>query len=436
MRASTSSRKFCSPENCHTGVRTTGGPLRRAGRGGPVGDAHLRRVHQACREWFSDAYDLAAIDAVLATAAAEQLKGDPLWTLLISGSGNLKTETVSTLAATTAIITSTIASEGALLSASPKRERAKDATGGLLRRMGAKGVLVVKDLTSILSMDRNTRASVIAALREIHDGFWARNVGTEGGRTLTWKGRIAVIAACTTAWDRAHDVIAAMGDRFVILRMDSSDIAARKIAGYKAIANTGDEAKMRESLAGVVAEALKAVDARAACRPNPSETTQILKAADAVTLTRTGVDYDYRGGVIDAHAPEMPTRFAKQLVQLMRGACAIGLPRDEALALTLRCARDSMPPLRLQILEDVVAHPRTRSFDVRQRINKPYTTVDRQLQALHMLGVLECEEVEVSEHKRSWYYSVNGHIDPLAVAPTRFVSRSRDSREEEIERER
>jgi hypothetical protein len=34
-------------------------------------------------------------------------------------------------------------------------------------------------------------------------------------------------------------------------------------------------------------------------------------AADLVALARNGVEFDYRCGVIDAHAPEMPTRFAK-----------------------------------------------------------------------------------------------------------------------------
>jgi hypothetical protein len=61
------------------------------------------------------------------------------------------------------------------------------------------------------------------------------------------------------------------------------------------------------------------------------ETDLLLAAADLVTLARTGVEFDYQGDVIDAHAPEMPTRFAKQLVQVMRGACAIGLDRTEAL---------------------------------------------------------------------------------------------------------
>jgi len=372
----------------------------------------LAEAHQVFLEWFGDEYDVAAIDAVLATRAAERLDGDPLWLLVISGSGNAKTETVCSLSASGAIITSTISSDGALLSASPQRERAKDATGGLLRRLGASGMLVIKDVTSILSMDRNTRATVLAALREIADGRWERNVGTDGGRTLLWTGRLGVIGACTTAWDRAHDVIASMGDRFVTLRMDSS--TGRLPAGKKAMQNTGDEVKMRAALAKAVARVIETAKL-SADKPDADETDRLLAAADIVTLCRTGVDYDYRGAVIDAHAPEMPTRFAKQLVQVMRGGCAIGMDRQAAVWLALRCARDSMPPLRLAILEDVAAHPHSRTRDIRFRLNKPYNTVDRQLQALHMLGVLDCDEIEVSG-KSSWYYSVAENITVQAIS--------------------
>src|SRR5215469_14095234 len=103
-----------------------------------------------------------------------------------------------------ALVTSTIASEGALLSATA---RGTHATGGLLVRLGQRGVLVIKDMGTLLSMDIRARGVVFAALREIYDGRWERNVGIGGGRTLTWAGRIAVVGASTTAWDSAHSVI-------------------------------------------------------------------------------------------------------------------------------------------------------------------------------------------------------------------------------------
>lgn len=375
--------------------------------------ATIADVHAVFRKWLGTEYDMDAINAVLATAAAERLDGDPLWLLVISGSGNAKTETVQALAGAGAIVTSTISSDGALLSGTAKKETSKDATGGLLRRLGESGILVIKDVTSILSMDRNTRAAMLAALREIHDGRWERNVGTDGGRTLTWVGRIAVIGAVTTAWDRAHDVIASMGDRFVVVRMDSN--VGRQTAGRRAMHNTGEEETMRAELAKVVAGVLAAVDDESPIALTEAETDRLLAAADVVTLCRTGVDYDYRGDVIDAHLPEMPTRFAKQLVQVVRGAVAVGMDRDDALRLALRCARDSMPPLRLAILDDVAANPHTRTPDVRMRLNKPRNTVDRQLQALHMLGVLTCDEMEAGATGSRWYYSLAEHIDPATL---------------------
>lgn len=108
----------------------------------------LSEAHDVFRRWLGDTYDTDALTAVLAAAAAERLDGDPLWLLLISGSGNAKTETVQSLDGIGAVLTSTIASEGALLSATAKRERAKDATGGLLRKIGAHGVVVIKDVVS------------------------------------------------------------------------------------------------------------------------------------------------------------------------------------------------------------------------------------------------------------------------------------------------
>src|SRR5208337_928136 len=79
-------------------------------------------------------------------------------------------------------------------------------------------------------------------------------------------------------------------------------------------------------------------------------------------------------------------------------------------------ARDSMPPLRLVIIDDLAAHPYSTATDVRKRLGKPRATVDRQLQALHMLGVLTCEEVPRKEGGTSWHYSLVPGIDPATLS--------------------
>jgi hypothetical protein len=400
----------------------------------PAQPISLEAAHAVFKQWLGDDYDTDALDAMLATAAVEIFNdgSDPIWLLLISGPGNAKTETVQSLDGIGAIITSAISSEAALLSATPARERAKNATGGLLRKIGERGVLVIKDVTSILSMDRNMRAQVLAALREVYDGRWFREVGTDGGTTIEWQGRIAIIGAVTTAWDAAHAVISTMGDRFVLIRIDST--TGRLAAGRKAIGNTGDETRMRTELAAAAAGVLAGMN-QEQIKTTETESEALLAAANLVTLARTGVEYDYRGDVIDAHAPEMPTRFAKQLAQILRGAVAIGMDRQRALWLAIRCARDSMPPLRLAIIDDVAAHPYSTPTDVRKRLGKPRATVDRQLQALHILGVLHLDEETGGERTR-WRYRLADGIDPAALLVPEMLLTTSSSLEKRQESER
>src|SRR5262245_1897204 len=100
---------------------------------------------------------------MLAVAASEKVSGDPAGLLIISGPGNPKTETVQATSGLGAHVVSTITSEGALLSGTSQKGRSKNATGGLLRKIGEHGILVIKDFTSILSSHRDARASILAA---------------------------------------------------------------------------------------------------------------------------------------------------------------------------------------------------------------------------------------------------------------------------------
>jgi hypothetical protein len=263
---------------------------------------------------------------------------------------------------------------------------------------------------------------VLAALREIYDGLWERNVGTDGGKTLTWRGRIVVVAACTTAWDTAHSVIATMGDRFVLIRSDSEK--GRLVAGRRAMQNVGHEPAMRAELADAVGGLIEHANYGQAIDLTEGEFERVLLAADITTRARTGVEFDYRGDVEFAHMPEAPTRFAKQLVQLIRGATVIGLDRTAAIGLALRCARDSMPPMRLAILEDIAANPGARPGDIRRRIDAPWKTVDRQCQALHMLHLVTCDEdLDPHNHNKTvWRYRLADGVSLKCLRPSPEMS--------------
>jgi hypothetical protein len=383
----------------------------------PPPPCSLDECHEVFQQYFGETFDLDALDIMLAVAASQKLDGDPVWLLVVSGSGAAKTEMVQSLGGAGAHITSTIASEGALLSGA--RKKVKNATGGLLRKIGSEGTLVIKDVTSILSgLSNEPRGAVLAALREIYDGRWERNVGSDGGQTLTWMGRITVIGAVTTAWDAHHAVVSVMGDRFVLVRIDSATKTTRLASGHQAMGNTGNEIEMRPKLAAAVGGVLANIQG-CDIKLTAAERTRLVNAANIVTLARTAVELDYKRDVIDSHAPEMPTRFVKQLMQVVRGSVAVGISREKAMELAIRCARDSMSPLRSAVLCDVAINPQSGVGDVRKRIGKPWQTTKRTMEALTMLGLLTCDETTEpsmneggeTDGRKKWEYRLADNID-------------------------
>ena len=288
----------------------------------------------------------------------------------------------------------------------------------MLKKIGTRGVLVLKDFTSILSMpDRTSKPMILAALREIYDGYWVRNVGSDGGQELEWTGHLTLIGGCTTSWDTAHTTIAAMGDRFALIRGDSRNLEDRLSAGRQAMKNTGDEVLMRAELKAASKRVISAASTKEVTVAAEDQDA-ILRAANVVTMARSAVDFDYRGKVEYSHDPESPTRLTKELIQLMRGAIAIGLDHERALALAMRSARDSMPPIRLACLLDIAYHSESKVQHVSQRIQRPWSAVDKALQALHSVGLLVCaaqEEAHKGKTKVSWYYTIASGVDIEAI---------------------
>jgi hypothetical protein len=170
---------------------------------------------------------------------------------------------------------------------------------------------------------------------------------------------------------------------------------------------------LAEAVAGLIGN----IDAGVTEHLTASDENRIVRAAELVTLARTGVEIDYRGDVVDAHDPEAPTRLAKQLTQIMRGAVTIGMDRSAALSLVTRCAKDSMPQLRLAVLLDVASNPDATVIQIRRRLQKPRMTVDRTLQALHMLGLLYCREEERERNGKAVQVRFYRLADGVSVDP-------------------
>jgi hypothetical protein len=331
--------------------------------------------------------DTGALDVVLGTVAANRLDGDPVWTLLVGPPGGGKSEVLNAVSQLDDAHPAGTLTEASLLSGTPRKDHASGAKGGLLREIGERGILVCKDFGSILSMNRDARLSLLGAMREICDGSWTRRVGTDGGKTLSWAGKVGLVGGCTPTIDRHHAVMAAMGERLTLYRLPSVDANEQARA---ALRHAGREKRMRTELA----EAARSVLAVLAdpCERSDAEEDRLIALATFVVRARSAVERDSYSREIElVPDAEAPTRLVVVLDRLLAGLDAIGCDRDDALRLVTKAALDSIPALRLAALYALHDHGVLDTNAVAEQVRHPATTTRRALEDLTAHGLVECE---------------------------------------------
>jgi hypothetical protein len=336
--------------------------------------------------------DPSPLYVVLATVAANQAPGDPVWLLLVGPPGSGKTELLAPLVALPDVHSAATLTEASLLSGTPKRDQAKDAKGGLLREIDEYGIIVAKDFGSVLSMHRDTRAATLSALREVYDGEWTRHVGTDGGKRLHWKGKVGLLAGCTPTIDNHAAVMAAMGERFMTYRMPDTNADAQF---SRALTHAGSEKAMRHELGAAIRAVLANIDVGRTRGHDldGDEQTRLMYLTTLAVRCRSAVERDgYTREVELVPEPEAPTRLGLNLARLLAALTNIGVDRTQAWLIIAKVALDSMPKLRRLILEIVLdqTDPLTTSA-VAEALDHPTQTTRRGLEDLTAHGVLHRE---------------------------------------------
>jgi hypothetical protein len=277
------------------------------------------------------------------------------------------------------VVASTLSGEAALLSGTPAKDRAEGATGGLLKRVGDRGLLVLKDFTTIVAMQRDKRGQILAALREIYDGYWYRDIGGEGGTRLEWHGKLGMVMCCTTAYDRAHAVLSELGDRFVLIRLADTGPEDGMRA---ALDGAGQEDEAREALAVAVAGLLGHDPEHPALDASGQDKDRLAALANFITQARSPVARDYRGEIELVMDREGPYRFGKQLYALWRGCGLLGLDHEQAWEVVARVARDSLPKLRWRVLAALAKGEELSTNEVSRAVWHPKQSTKRTLEDL------------------------------------------------------
>jgi hypothetical protein len=294
-------------------------------------------------------FDVDAFLAVLAVVVTARTRGEvPLWLMLIAPPSFGKTSALDLVAKCGSqqapIQSLSSLTEAGLLTGSPRREWAAEATGGVLKSIkpDMHGLIFMPDLSGLLGMANEKRTAVLAAFRHVHDGEYARALGADGAATVRWSGRVSVVAAGTPVVDRHHGVDAELGDRFVRIRLSGVD----------------EDAQARAALRGVPIDELakqveRFVDGQLARAVGPRSVDEDL----LVDLARFGARLRsavLRDGktrdIIARPVPEAPARLVKVMKTLDEALSRIGCGAATRRGVALRIALDSASPVRRDIV--------------------------------------------------------------------------------------
>lgn len=332
----------------------------------------------------------------LGTVAANCYLGKPVWLMLVGPTGCGKTDALMAIAAARPDWFRVLsdASKASFLSGSAKRERSKDATGGLLKDIAAKDIrfLVFGEYGTILAQSKDDYNQITSMQREIWDGQVHRPVGSDGGKMLDWTGKVGELAACTNQIDKVLEQEVACGVRWLIWRYPAS-------SGWQEAMKSGennDPIEMRECLAN----AAGAVIAGLQWDTKPRELTEherlrITRLSSLSARLQGAIPRDsyHVEDVVNLPIEAYPTRLGPALSRIYLGMEQIGLHKEECWRQIKKIAIDTAPALRVAVLREWAYRASNgggqfNAAEIAETIRCGTEVVERQLEDMSYLGLM------------------------------------------------
>jgi predicted transcriptional regulator len=257
------------------------------------------------------------IDFVFGVIYANRLDAKPIWAYLIGPSSAGKTTILDPLAGHESIYSTDTLTKASLLPGigvgRPTGKTAKMAVKNSLLKQADGKILVIKDLSPLLTEDYKELKSILGILRSAYDGTFAKNFGNIGRLEITC--RFGLIAAVTDAIDNHSIIDAELGQRFIGYRMPAISLK-EEMAICDAILNN-KESELNEALHEAACEMLDREPKEASITKKQADT--IKYTAKIIAIARTAITRNKYTHDPRVSRPERVARLYSQLISLAKG---------------------------------------------------------------------------------------------------------------------
>ena len=358
----------------------------------------IDRLREQLTKWLSiPPEDAEVIDFYLAVYKSHELPGDPLWAISIDASGAGKTELLRSFRGRKDAYPLSSLTEKTLISGyrDPKNPK-KDPS--LLPHLHEK-VLIIKDLSPLLQMRRESRNIIIGQLRDIYDGFTDEGRGNLG--KVSYESRFSFLSASTLSVDRFDSIDQELGERFIKFRA-RGDGSRDKVR--RALQNVGCDTIMRTEISKAMNDFLDSLPRLQNHRIPDCLMDRLINIADFAAKARSAIARDRNGEMQYLPKPEVGTRLGKELAKLLIALAGIrgkSQPDEADFATVARVADDCLPPNRLAVIQALRKNrePLT-ACKIAEDTGLPRTTAVRALDDLKVLGLVTSSGANEFEQTR------------------------------------
>lgn len=318
---------------------------------------------------------------------ANKLPGKALWLIIIGPSGGGKTEFLNSLLMMKDIYPISTLTTNTFLSGMPGK-----GDMSLLPKINGK-ILMMKDWTSILSMQRDAKGEVMGQLREIYDGSVKKVYGN--GKVASWTGKVSILAASTQAVDLNQQQYTHLGERFLNYRILMPN---RKEVAMRSLTNESVQEQMEEELQDAMFCFLKGIDLENPVQFKIPEKfyKQIVNLSNFATLARSGIirDFGLKKEVVFVPMAEMPTRITGQLAKIGAGLMMAnnGELSEDDVKIIYKTALDSIPQTNKMVIVEMAKANGQTTAEIATALGYPTDPIKMYLENLAMLKVCRREK--------------------------------------------